>query len=190
MDTLTALNTRVSVARLTEPGPSADQVRQLLAAAIRALDHGMLRPWRFLVLEGEERERLGDIMEWRLLRRQPEADQCARDNIRNKALRAPTIIVAVAEITEGHKVPAWEQVLAVGAAVQNIMVAAHALGIGAMWRTGDLANDETVKARLGFADKDQVVGFVYLGTPAGALKNLPDEQPETFLRELPRGRDE
>ena len=84
----------------------------------------------------------------------------------------------------------WEQVLAVGAAVQNIMVAAHALGIGAMWRTGDLANDETVKARLGFADKDQVVGFVYLGTPAGALKNLPDEQPETFLRELPRGRDE
>ena len=78
----------------------------------------------------------------------------------------------------------------VGAAVQNIMVAAHALGIGAMWRTGDLANDETVKARLGFADKDQVVGFVYLGTPAGALKNLPDEQPETFLRELPRGRDE
>ena len=118
MDTLTALNTRVSVARLTEPGPSADQVRQLLAAAIRAPDHGMLRPWRFLVLEGEERERLGDIMEWRLLRRQPEADQCARDNIRNKALRAPTIIVAVAEITEGHKVPAWEQVLAVGAAVR------------------------------------------------------------------------
>ena len=129
MDTLTALNTRVSVARLTEPGPSADQVRQLLAAAIRAPDHGMLRPWRFLVLEGEERERLGDIMEWRLLRRQPEADQCARDNIRNKALRAPTIIVAVAEITEGHKVPAWEQVLAVGAAVQNIMVAARGRGL-------------------------------------------------------------
>ena len=187
MDTLTALNTRVSVARLTEPGPSADQVRQLLAAAIRAPDHGMLRPWRFLVLEGEERERLGDIMEWRLLKRQPDADQGARDNIRGKALRAPVIIVAVAEVTENHKVPVWEQVLAVGAAVQNIMIAAHAMDLGAMWRTGDLANDESVKARLGFADKDQVVGFVYLGTPAAPSKSLPDETPDVFLRELPRG---
>jgi len=186
MDTLTALTTRVSVARLTEPGPSDGQIRRLLQAAIRAPDHGMIRPWRFLVLQGEAREQLADIMEWRLLRRQPDADQCARDNIRNKALRAPTIIVAVAEIAEGHKIPAWEQVLAVGAAVQNIMVAAHAQGIGAMWRTGDLANDDTVKARLGFADKDQVVGFVYLGTPAGTVKAVPDENPETFLRQLPR----
>ena len=89
MDTLTALNTRVSVARLTEPGPSADQVRQLLAAAIRAPDHGMLRPWRFLVLEGEERERLGDIMEWRLLRRQP--------------LRGPPHIVTFAPLSTGRR---------------------------------------------------------------------------------------
>lgn len=185
MDTLTALTQRVSVPRLTEPGPTPEQVRQLLAAAIRAPDHGMLRPWRFIVLEGADRERLGDIMEWRLLKRQPDADRKARDKLRAKALRAPTLIVAVAEITEHHKVPAWEQVLAVGAAVQNIMVAAHALGLGAMWRTGDLANDPSVKARLGFADKDQVVGFIYLGTPAVAPKALPDETPEQFLRELP-----
>ena len=93
--------------------------------------------------------------------------------------------MAVAEVTENHKVPVWEQVLAVGAAVQNIMVAAHALGLGAMWRTGDLANDPSVKAKLGFAAKDQVVGFIYLGTPATPPKRLPDESPEQFLRELP-----
>ncbi|GAA5136462.1 nitroreductase family protein [Alloalcanivorax gelatiniphagus] len=187
MDTLTALTHRVSVPRLTEPGPTPDQLRQLLAAAIRAPDHGMLRPWRFIVLQGEQRERLADVMEWRLLKRQPDADPNARENLRGKALRAPTVIVAVAEITENHKIPAWEQVLAVGAAVQNIMVAAHALGLGAMWRTGDLANDPDVKPRLGFADKDQVVGFVYLGTPAVEPKSLPDETPDQFLRELPRG---
>ncbi|QJX03191.1 nitroreductase [Alcanivorax sp. IO_7] len=186
MDTLTALTQRVSVPRLTDPGPSDDQLRRLLEAAIRAPDHGMLRPWRFIVLRGEERQRLADIMEWRLLKRQPDADQGARDNIRGKALRAPVIIVAVAEVTENHKVPVWEQVLAVGAAVQNIMIAAHAMDLGAMWRTGDLANDESVKARLGFADKDQVVGFVYLGTPAAPSKSLPDETPDVFLRELPR----
>lgn len=187
MDTFTALTQRVSVPRLSEPGPDEDQVHRLLEAAIRAPDHGMLRPWRFIVLRGEQRQRLADIMEWRLLRRQPDADQAARDNIRGKALRAPVIIVAVAEVTEGHKVPVWEQVLAVGAAVQNIMVAAHAMDLGAMWRTGDLANDESVKEKLGFADKDQVVGFVYLGTPAVPAKRLPDESPDDFLRELPGG---
>lgn len=185
MNTLTALSHRVSMPRLTEPGPTPDQLRQLLAAAIRAPDHGMLRPWRFIVLEGEARERLGDIIEWRFLKRQPGASQSARDYQRGKAQRAPTIIVAVAEVTEHHKVPVWEQVLAVGAAVQNIMVAAYAMGLGAMWRTGDLANDPDVKEKLGFAAKDQVVGFVYLGTSAIAPKSLPDETPEQFLRQLP-----
>lgn len=186
MDTLTALTTRVSMPRLTEPGPSPEQVRQLLEAALRAPDHGWLRPWRFIVLEGEQREGLADIMEQQARARWPEADRAALEHARGKALRAPTVIIAVAEITEHHKVPAWEQVVAVGAAVQNMMVAAHALGIGAMWRTGALANEAAVKLRLGFADKDQVVAFLYLGTPVIPPKPLPDEQVATYLRDLPR----
>ncbi|ASK33542.1 nitroreductase family protein [Alloalcanivorax mobilis] len=185
MDTLTALRTRVSVPRLTEPGPDREQLRQLLAAAIRAPDHGLLRPWRFIVLQDEQRQGLADIMEQQALARQPDADRCALDSARGKALRAPTVIIAVAEITEGHKVPAWEQVLAVGAAVQNMMVAAHALGIGAMWRTGAMADDPAVKQRLGFTDKDQVVAFLYLGTPAGAIKSLPEQNIADYLRDLP-----
>lgn len=186
MDTLTALTHRVSVPRLTEPGPRADQLQHLLRAALRAPDHGLLRPWRFIVLDGALRERLGDIMERHLLREQPDADAATRDKARNKALRAPTVIIAVAEITVGHKVPAWEQVLAVGAAVQNMMIAAHALGVGAMWRTGAIANDATAKRELGFSDKDQVVAFLYLGTPAGSVKAIPEEAVETYLRELPQ----
>ncbi|MDX1804980.1 MAG: nitroreductase [Alcanivorax sp.] len=185
MDALTALTTRVSCPRLDAPGPTDEQLALLLQAAIRAPDHGLLRPWRFLVLQGEDRERLGDIMVEQLLASQPQADARAQDAMRAKALRAPTLIIAVAEVTEGHKVPAWEQILAVGAAVQNMMVAAHAMGIGAMWRTGDMANSDQVKQRLGFASKDQVVSYLYLGTPQGSVKTLPTDNPADFLRSLP-----
>ncbi|EKF74916.1 nitroreductase family protein [Alcanivorax hongdengensis A-11-3] len=185
MDALTALTTRVSSPRLEAPGPSGEDIEQLLQAAIRAPDHGILRPWRFLVLQGEARHKLGDIMVEQLLAKQPDADERSREAMRGKALRAPTLIIAVAEITEGHKVPAWEQILAVGAAVQNMMVAAHAMGIGAMWRTGDMANSELAKARLGFAAKDQVVAYLYLGTPSGPGKPLPAENPADYLRDLP-----
>lgn len=186
MDTLTALTSRVSAPRLEQPGPSADQLQQLLKAALRAPDHGLLRPWRFIVLAGDQRERLGEIMERRLLREQPDADQAARDKARGKARRAPTIVIAAADITEGHKVPTWEQAMAVGAAVENMMVAAHALGIGAMWRTGAMANDPVVKRELGFQDKDRIVAFLYLGTPSGSVKAVPDEDVNRYLRDLPR----
>lgn len=185
MDTLTALTTRVSSPRLQEPGPNDEQIDMLLRAAIRAPDHGLLRPWRFIVLKGRQRERLGDIMVAHLLEQQPNADRRTQNNAYSKALRAPTIIVAVAEVTEGHKIPVWEQVLAVGASVQNMMLAAYEQGIGAMWRTGALANSDLAKEKLGFAPKDQVVAYLYLGTAASSLKSLPDERPADFIRELP-----
>jgi len=185
MDTLTALTTRVSIPRLTDPGPSPRHIEQLLQAALRAPDHGLLRPWRFIVLQGEQRQQLGDIMERRLLREQPDADEGTRRKARDKALRAPAIIIVVAEVTEQHKIPVWEQVVAVGAAVQNMMVAAHALGLGAMWRTGALAADDQVKQELGFASKDRVVAFLYLGTQAGTRKPLPEQNVASYMRELP-----
>lgn len=185
MDAITALTTRTSCPRLDAPGPSAEQLEVLLSAAIRAPDHGVLRPWRFIVLQGDERHALGNIMVAELLRKQPEADQKAQDSAFAKALRAPTMVVAIAETVENHKVPIWEQVLAVGAAVQNMMLAAHAMGLGAMWRTGDLANSAEAKAALGFAEKDQVVAFLYLGTPAGPARSIPAETASSFLRQIP-----
>lgn len=185
MDALTALITRVSSPGLDVPGPTQEQLETLLQAAIRAPDHGLLRPWRFLVLEGEDRQRLSDIMEEQLLAQRPDANAMSREKARSKALRAPTIIVAGADITEDHKIPVWEQVVAVGAAVQNMMLAAHAMGMGAMWRTGDLADDNDAKARLGFAPKDQVVAFLYLGTPVGYAKPLPQEEPDRYRLSLP-----
>lgn len=185
MDTLSALTSRLSCPKLTEPGPTDSQCQQLLEAAIRAPDHGVLRPWRFIVLCGEQRNRLADIMETELLQNQPDADARTRENARSKAFRAPMVIVAVAEVTENHKVPVWEQVVAVGAAVQNMMVAAHAMGLGAMWRTGAIANAAHANRALGFEDKDQIVAYLYLGTPCGSGKKRPLDTPQAYLREPP-----
>lgn len=185
MDALDALQSRVSVAVLGEPGPSDDQIQSLLKSAIRAPDHGLLRPWRFLLLKGKQREALGDIfVEARMQEPSPATDQ-ELNKLRTNPLRAPLVMVVVAEVIETHKVPVIEQVVATGAAVQNMMIAAHAMGIGAMWRTGPMASNKLVKAKLGFADKDEIVGFLYLGTPSGSVKALPSESPETFIRELP-----
>ncbi len=186
MDALTALQSRVSVPRLDAPGPDTEQLQTLLRAGMRAPDHGVLRPWRFVVLDGEHRERFGQRLETILLEDQPDADETAREKARNHALRAPMVIVAVAEIEPDHaKAPPVEQIIATACAVENMMVAAHALGLGAMWRTGGWARDNRVKHALGFADKDEIVSFLYLGQPAGSVKPLPELVVRDYLRELP-----
>ena len=186
MDALTALHNRASVPRLDAPGPDAEQLQALLRAAVRAPDHGLVRPWRFVVLEGERRQRLGERLEAILLEDQPDADAAAREKARAHSLRAPMVIVAVAEIEPDHpKAPPVEQIMATACAVENMMVAAHALGLGAMWRTGGWARDNRVKRALGFADKDEIVSFLYLGQPAGTTKSVPEPVLSDYLRELP-----
>lgn len=186
MDAISALQNRVSAPRLEAPGPDEEQLRSLLQAALRAPDHGLLRPWRFLVLEGDQRARLGEIFERALLADQPDAGETARQKARQAPLRAPVVIVAVAEVwRDNPKIPPMEQIMSTAAAVENMMVAAHALGLGAMWRTGAWARDPHVKTGLGFSDKDEIVAFLYLGTPAGTLKELPRDDIQDYLRELP-----
>lgn len=187
MDAITALHTRLSVPRLTEPGPDAAQMELLLKAALRAPDHGVVRPWRFVVVEGQDRQRLGEVFVRAQLLDDPDSDQAALDKVAGNPLRAPTILVVVAETDPVSRVPVIDQIMAVAAAAQNIMVAAHALDLGAMWRTGRMAEHPLVKQQLGFADKDEIVGYLYLGTPApGTRKALPEESPAQYVRSLPQ----
>ncbi|MGO9785421.1 MAG: nitroreductase family protein [Stellaceae bacterium] len=165
MDALQALLTRRSPAQLREPAPDGPALQTMLDAAMRAPDHGKLRPWRFLVLRGDARARFGALMAESLKRRDPTATPPLLEKERVKPLRAPLIVVVAAEIVEGHKIPAVEQLLAAGAAAQNLQLAAHALGFGAVWRTGAPAYDPFVKQALGFKVSDAIVGFMYLGTP-------------------------
>ncbi len=166
MEAIENITKRYSALKLTDPAPDQAALEQMMEAANRAPDHGRLRPWRFIALRGEARDRFGDVLVETLKKRNPDVIDTMVDRERAKPMRAPLILVAVAKTQESKKIPEIEQIVAVGAATQNVMLAAHAMGYGAMWRTGDSAYDDGVKKALGLDPKDTIVGYVYLGTAA------------------------
>ena len=165
MQALDALLNRVSVPRLLDPAPTAEQREVLFGAAMRAPDHGHLQPWRFLTVEGEAREQLGEILAQAALLQDAEAPQAVVDKARNGPLRAPLVVVVVARLQDHLKYPKSEQLLAAGCAAHGILLAAYAQGIGAVWRTGELAYSAHVAKGLGLTEGEQVIAFLYLGTP-------------------------
>ncbi len=172
MDTLVAIASRRSIGRLGEPGPTPEHLRIILEAAACAPDHGELRPFRFTVLEGAAKDDFGGVLEAAYRARcnaagvAVEESKAAKD--RTKLDRAPTVVVVGTVRGEGGSskmpVPMIEQIAATAAACQNALLAATALGYGSMWRTGECCYDEPVKAALGLAEQDAIVGFLYLGT--------------------------
>lgn len=182
MEALELLLNRVSVTRLTDPAPDAAQLDMIFRAAMRAPDHGQLRPWRFLTVEGAARARLGELFAASLLLREPQAAEAALEKARKMPLRAPLLVVVIARLQAHPKIPQSEQALAVGCAAHGLLLAAHALGLGAVWRTGEFAYDRHVAAELGLADDEQVLGFIYLGTPEGKLRTPPVLEPRDFVR--------
>jgi nitroreductase len=185
MDIHTAIQQRVSSPRLEAPGPDAGQLDALLAALVRAPDHGLLRPWRYLVVEGDDRVRLGEMLAESCRQDQPDITEVQLDKLRQAPLRAPTLLVVVAEVCLGHKVSVIDQIMACAAGVQNLLLTAHAMGIGAMWRTGAPALSAALKQRLGFRPEDEIVGFIYLGTPAAAARPATVDDPARHRRWLP-----
>jgi nitroreductase len=167
MTLIDLIHTRHSVPKV-KPDPIPRQViEQLLSAAVQAPNHHRVRPWRFVVLQGDARLRLGETMAQALLQRQPEARDEALAVERSKPLRAPLLIAVGVDKPAEPKVLEIENVCAVAAAVQNLLLAAHALGLGAMWRTGPAALDPQIKTFLGFAPDQHLIGFIYIGYPEG-----------------------
>jgi nitroreductase len=164
MDAIDALTQRISGSYLVEPAPDELELHSILSAAVRAPDHGRLRPWRFTVLRGDARKRLGSLLAEAHRRRHPEATSAQLEKETNRPLRAPLVVVVAAKVDLACKIPAIEQILSAGAAAENIMVASFALGFGCAWKTGEAAYDPEVKAVFGLAPTDAIVGFLYLGT--------------------------
>jgi len=186
VDALEAMMTRNSVPAkfLSEPAPDGADLEAILETAMRAPDHASLRPWRFLIIRGEARRRLGEIFADALCRRDPLADAAAREKELGRPLRSPLIIAVCAEVVEGNpKVPVIEQIVTVGAAAQNMLNAAHAMGYAAIMLTGKNAHDPHVKQALGLQPKDKIVGFLYFGTPD--IEVRPKKRPAAaeFVRE-------
>jgi nitroreductase len=132
-------------------GPNEAELSGMLEAAQRAPDHRRLKPWRFVIVEGEARQKFGELLAASLRRREPAASEQTLEVERMKAFRAPVIVVVAAEVQHHPKIPEIEQVLAAAAAAQNILLAAHSLGLGATWKTGGAAYDESVKTAFGLA---------------------------------------
>lgn len=172
MDALSTLTQRVSVAQLTGPDITSEQLQWLLQAALRAADHGWMRPSRFITVQGDARARLGRVFleataNWQSL---PEDKQ---QKLLNMPMRAPLVLVAVCTVQSQVKVPELDQLLSTGAAVQNILNAAWALGLGAIWRTGDMAENPQVAKALGLQTNERIVGFVYLGHASVQPRSAP-----------------
>ena len=167
MQAIDVLVSRRSATTLSDPAPDAGALELILASAVRAPDHGRLRPWRFVVIRGEARARFGELLAAHLARVQPTATAESLQRERDKAFRAPMIIVVAAQVNEAVKIPPIEQILSAGVAAGNVMLAALALGYNAMWKTGTAAYDREVGRALGLEASAVLVGFLYVGTDAG-----------------------
>ncbi len=163
MHLLQAIDTRSSAQRLTGPGPGRADLERILTAGVRAPDHGRLAPWRFRVLQADARHVLGDALADFARRTKPDATADQIEATRGKAMRAPTVIVVAARTVPAQKVPEFDQLLAVGAAVQNMCLAAHALGFGTMWKTGAPTCDAGVGRALGLEAGDRIAALLYVG---------------------------
>lgn len=183
MDALTALQTRVSVSRVRAPAPDHQTLQQIIKAGLRTADHGLLKPWRFLTVQGDSLNKLAELFVNAVLADSPDTGEAELNNIRSKALRAPLILIGIASPKDHPKVPVAEQHLSTGGALQNMLTAAHALNIGAIWRTGPMAGHPVVRQGLGLADHETIIGFIYMGTIDGPTRELRDEPVSTYVQE-------
>ena len=168
---LAAIRGRRSIGKVAPERPSRAAIEQLLEAATWAPNHHLTQPWRFFVLTGEARRALGEAMA-RATVGDPathpldEAARAAYERTAAKPLRAPVVIAVAVEPAAGAKIREVEEVAAGSAAVQNMLLAAHALGLAAIWRTGGACDEPAVKAFFDLAPEAHLLGFVYVGYPA------------------------
>ncbi|ALO34850.1 nitroreductase [Colwellia sp. MT41] len=186
MDAIELLLQRQSTPMLTDPAPNKADLSTLLSAGMRVPDHAGLKPWHFHVISGAGLQRLSDLYvaattidlttKAGLLEGTSIDEDAFNEKIAKVAkmpFRAPMMIVISTQYVEHNKVPQQEQLIAAGCCAQAMQMAAFSLGYGAMWRTGDLAYNETVKTGLGLAAGNDIAGFLYLGTPTKAPHSKP-----------------
>jgi len=166
MHSLDILTTRHSTPSrlLNAPAPDAAQLQALLEAAVRVPDHGQLVPFRLLLLRDAPRIAFGERIAEIHQRSDPAAPEKALQKDRDRFNQAPLVIVVIARLTAGHKVPEQEQLLSAGCVAYNILLGAHALGFGAQWLTGWAAYDADVATLLGLPVNEKAIGFVHIGT--------------------------
>ena len=171
---LSLLSTRRSgrPREMIAPGPSPQQVEQILTIAMRTPDHGKIAPWRFVTIAPNQRQQLADLLARALPEHDPEATPAHYAKALEFAHQAPVMIVLISSPVVGHKIPVWEQELSCGAVGMNLLHAAHALGYVGGWITGWQAYSPRITKAF-CAEGERIAGFIFLGTPGNALEERP-----------------
>lgn len=157
--------TRRSIGRLTDAPVSDEVVRRLITLAVHAPNHRQTAPWRFVVIRGEARRRIGAAHADAYVRTHPDGAASDREREERRLERAPVVIAAIVHPTADDEVTRREDRDAVAAGIQNLLLAAHARGLGAIWRTGAMVDEPEVAAALKLDADDAIVGLIYLGMP-------------------------
>lgn len=173
MDVFETIHSRHSISKVKADAVSRELIEKLLDAGNQAPNHYKVRPWRFIVLTGTARNKLGDVMAASQKERLPDLPPEGMDKTRGLPLRAPVLIAVGVDKPSETKVHEVENIAASSAACQNILLAAHASGLGAIWRTGDWARDPQVKQFLGFEADQHILGFIYVGFPDAVTEPAP-----------------
>ncbi len=163
------------------PGPSDDELERILAIAARTPDHGKLFPWRFVTVASNQRQALADLLARALPEHDPGATAAHFAKAFQFAHQAPALVILVFAPIADHKISLWEQQLSAGAAGMNLLIATHAMGFVGGWITGWAAYSETVRAAF-CAPGERIVGFFFLGSPAGDLEERPRAPLATLVR--------
>ena len=167
MDILEAIEGRRSLSKMRPDAPPRELIERVLQAGVHAPNHYDTQPWRFFVLSDEGRSEFGEALAEALSRRMADADLTQREALmkgeRAKPMRSPVLIVVGVESESDDAMTRREDLQAASAALQNMLLAATSLGLAAIWRTGDGAYDDSVKAHFGLPPEGEIAGVLYLG---------------------------
>jgi nitroreductase len=160
---------------LQAPAPEGEELDLILDAGLRAPDHGRLRPWRFVTIQGEAKAAFGERLVEAARERDPANAEALAERFRGWTSRVPLFIAVGVDVRPDNKIPEVEQLLSAGAAAMNMLNAVHLLGYAGMWVTGPNTYDPKVNELLGFKAPSHLVGYLTIGTPKGTL---PVSRPE------------
>ena len=151
--------------RLVAPGPDSCQLDELLTLAAAAPDHGQITPWRFLLVPTDQRARLAEAFAQALLDRDEAATTEQVESAREKAHRAPLLLIAIAKLSADNSgIPALERMVSLGAAIQNILLGAHAMGFGAGLTSGQAMSSARIRTLCGLVDGEDAICCINIGT--------------------------
>lgn len=184
MEVLEAIKTRRSIGKVKDQMVPKELIEKIIDSGIWAPNRYLTEPWRFFVISGEGRNRISKVMEDIVIDSgidlESEEGKRKLEKERNKPFRAPVIITVAAEVTENGKALRIEELGAVYAAVENMLLAAHGLGLAAYWKTGKACYDPKMKKFFNLKEKDEVIAFIYLGY-GDMEKNPTKKRPASEL---------